>query len=831
MTAPARWSQAIVSAFLVVVLITTWIAFAPTPVGGLSSYIMIVGNSMEPDFHRGDLVIVHRAPEYYVGEAVAYRNPELKRNVFHRIISNEYDHYTLKGDNNSWVDSYQPSRAEVIGKLWIRIPRAGALIQFLRVPLNMAIFAGVLVGILALGIFAKPRIGKTMKKRSLRESVSELIREQKSRKRTNQTASSSDLQTGSDKSNLLPSLFKPAKDRQSAELLGILEILFFALGLIAFASLILGIISFTRPASITATDDVNYQHIGLFSYSAPAPASVYDSNALQTGEPIFPQLTCSIRMNFLYSLAGDALENISGSYEVQAQILEPGTGWQRTIPLQAITAFKGNTLDIGTNLNLCQVIGLIESMEAETGFRPGQYTFLIIPKIFVSGQIAGRQLNDTYSPQLAFRYDRLNFSVLRLDPEADPFNVSEPNFLREIINKANTLSMFGFELLVWQLRLIAMVGLALSLAGIWMMWIYIQNIARKSPESYARMKYSSMILKVNGQLSDDSRVINVSSIDDLAKLAERHNTFILYDMQNHTHNYMVQTEKLAYLHSSNEPENQLLSESLMQLGRDLRRGFEQGEFQVHYQPIVSLMDGKITAVEALLRWQHPEKGLILAAEFVPAAKTTGLIDELDEWMLEAACTELKGWQESGIDLKLSVNLSNLNVQRNPAHFIRQILETTGVKPHSLQIEIPETDVLENSLTLLPQMQELKDLGINIAMDDFIGQSTIASFSQFPINSIKIDRMIVKKLNNPKEVISVQQMIMVAHNLGLEVAAIGVETDEQRGLLNVQACSQAQGFLLGRPMPAQNIIDLVQEQNKVPASTLPGKQVLSRKAKR
>jgi len=92
-------------------------------------------------------------------------------------------------------------------------------------------------------------------------------------------------------------------------------------------------------------------------------------------------------------------------------------------------------------------------------------------------------------------------------------------------------------------------------------------------------------------------------------------------------------------------------------------------------------------------------------------------------------------------------------------------------------------------------------------------------------------MIVKKLNNPKEVVSVQQMIMVAHNLGLEVAAIGVETDEQRGLLNVQACSQAQGFLLGRPMPAQNIIDLVQEQNKVPASTLPGKQVLSRKAKR
>jgi signal peptidase I len=828
----SRWSQAIFSAFWVVLIVAAWIAFAPTPAGGMSSYILIIGNSMEPNFHRGDLIIVHPASEYNVGDIIAYRNIELKSNVFHRIIEQEYGRYTLKGDNNSWLDSYQPSREEVIGKLWIHLPRVGSMIQFLRTPLNMALFAAALIGVLAFTIFAtRSKDSRLMTKKPMKDSVADLLRKFNLQKERDRTAAFSDLQVASGKSGLSRLSVDPIKDQPPANFGNILEGLFFALGFIAFVSLILGIISFTRPAFISVPDDVNYQHIGLFSYSAAAPSSVYDSGTLQTGEPIFPNLTCSIDLNFQYYLAGDSIENIAGNYSITAQIIEPQTGWKRSIPLQVDSAFSGNTFDSRNELDLCKVTALIKSMETETEFHPGQYNLLITPQISVTGRIGGRELQDTYESRLMFRYDRVNFSVVSMDPESDPFSQSEPNFIREMRNRANTIPLFGAEPSVPSLRVIALVGLALSLAGIWAVWMYIQSIKQRNPDAVIQMKYNAMVVDIQSNgFKPASQAVEVLSMEDLAKLAEHNNAMILHETQGRLHNYLVQTDGFAYLYSKTETETQALSESLVHLSNDLRRGIEHGEFQVHYQPIVSLIDGKITAVEALLRWQHPEKGLISAAEFIPAAKTTGLIQELDEWMLRAACTQLKGWQESGIDLKLAVNLSNHNIQSNPTHFIRRLLETTGVKPQSLQIEISETDVLENSPALLPQMRELKELGINIAMDDFIGESAISSFGQYPINSIKIDRMIVKKLNNPKEAVSVQQMIMVARNLGLEVAAIGVETDEQKGLLNVHSCSQAQGYLLGRPMPAQNIVQMVRERNVSSGQTSPEKRTASRKAK-
>jgi signal peptidase I len=815
----SRWSRAMASAFWVVFMVAVWIVFAPTPAGGLSSYILIVGNSMEPNFHLGDLVIVHRAFEYNVGDIIAYQNTELKSNVFHRIIAQEYGHYTLKGDNNSWMDSYQPSIEEVIGKLWIRLPRFGSIIQFLRMPLNMALFAVVLAGVLALTFLrTRPKVGRHMTQKSLKDLFSSLLRKLDFQRRMNGTETFTDLQIAPDKSSVSMHSDNLIKNQGLPYLGNIFEILFFVFGFIAFVSLILSVISFTRPALISKSDEVNYQHIGLFSYDAAAPSSVYDSSTLQAGEPIFPNLTCSIHLNFQYYLIGDSTQNLAGKYSITAQIIEPQTGWKRSIPLQVESAFSGNTFNSQNDLNLCKVTALIESMETETGFHPSQYNLLIAPQVSIMGQIEGRNLQDIYEPHLMFKFDRVNFSVVKTDPESNPFNQTRPNFIREMHNRPNTISLFGAERSVTSLRLLALIGLVVSLIGMWAMWIYIQSLIHTNPDAVIQMKYAAMVVDI---LSDGAKPslqpVEVLSMEDLAKLAERSNTMILHEVQGQVHNYLVQTERFAYLYSIKERGTKALSESLKQLGNDLKRGIEHSEFQVHYQPIVSLADGKITTVEALLRWQHPQKGLISAAEFIPTAKTAGLIEDLDEWMLWAACTQLKGWQDLGMDLKLAVNLSNHKIERNLANFIRQILETTGVKPQSLQIEITETDVLENSPTLLPQMRELKDLGINIAMDDFIGKSAVSSFSQFPINSVKIDRMVVKKLSDPKEAVSVLQMIMVARNLGLDVAAIGVETDEQKDLLDAKACPQAQGYLLGRPVPAQEIIELFQEREHLERS--------------
>jgi EAL domain-containing protein (putative c-di-GMP-specific phosphodiesterase class I) len=472
------------------------------------------------------------------------------------------------------------------------------------------------------------------------------------------------------------------------------------------------------------------------------------------------------------------------------------------------SAFSGNTFSNQSDLNVCKVTALIESMEAETGFHPSQYNLSIAPQVSMMGQIQGRELKDLYEPRLLFKFDRVNFSVVKTDPASTPFSQSEPNFIRGMRTQANTIPMFGTELSVPTLRVLVLVGLILSLAGMGAMWMYMQSLARRNPETVIRMKYSTMIVDVqNGGFKPNSQAVEVLSIEDLANLAERLDAMILHETWGNVHNYFVQTDGFAYLYSNNETGIQSSSESTIQLSKDLRRGLEQHEFQIHYQPIISLTDGKITAVEALLRWQHPQKGLISARDFIPAAKHTGLIEELDQWVLQAACMELKGWQDSGMDLKLAVNLSNHDLQKSPAKLIHRILETTGIKPQSLQIEIPETDVLENSSTLLPQMRELKDLGINIAMDDFTGASAISSLSQFPISSVKIGRVAVKRLNNPKEALSVQQMIMVARKLGLEVGATGVETNEQKALLDAQDCFQAQGFLLGHPVPAEEILEL------------------------
>ena len=140
-----RWSTSISSSFWLVLTVTIWVAFAPIQAGGQAAYIIVIGKSMEPNYHLGDMIIVRQDSHYKVGDIVAYKNMQLKNNVFHRIIGSESGRYTLKGDNNSWVDTYNPSADEVIGKLWIYLPGLGNIIQRIRTPLNMALIVGLMM--------------------------------------------------------------------------------------------------------------------------------------------------------------------------------------------------------------------------------------------------------------------------------------------------------------------------------------------------------------------------------------------------------------------------------------------------------------------------------------------------------------------------------------------------------------------------------------------------------------------------------------------------------------------------------------------------------------
>jgi len=247
--------------------------------------------------------------------------------------------------------------------------------------------------------------------------------------------------------------------------------------------------------------------------------------------------------------------------------------------------------------------------------------------------------------------------------------------------------------------------------------------------------------------------------------------------------------------------------ALLQLENDLRRAIERKEFDVYYQPIVSLRDGsKITGFEALVRWHHPERGLVSPADFISVAEDTGQIIHLGKWVLERACSQMKQWQDqypSYRNLTLSVNLSGKQfLQPNLVEQIKGILDETGFDPHNLQLEITESVVIENTEIVTAMLMRLHELGIQLSMDDFgTGYSSLSYLHNFPIDVLKIDRSFIsRKTGNEKNQI-VSTIIALAMNMGLKVVAEGVETEEQLEHLKDMDCGYGQGFLFSYPMTA------------------------------
>lgn len=299
-------------------------------------------------------------------------------------------------------------------------------------------------------------------------------------------------------------------------------------------------------------------------------------------------------------------------------------------------------------------------------------------------------------------------------------------------------------------------------------------------------------------------------MDDLARLAERNSGVILHEAHGLVHYYFVQGDRIIYRYMFNDGPSGSQEVSQLQLEENLQLGMDRGEFQVYYQPMVSLIDGKITSVEALLRWQHPERGLISAGEFISIAEKTGLIDRMGEWMLQVACNQFEVWQRAGMQIKLAINLSEYQLQRDPAEIISRVLQKTGVDPKTLQIEISEANIIRNVSSVLPALLKLKNLGLQLSVDNIGGQSSLSSLEKFPINSIKIDRLVIENIGNPESADSVGAIIDEGINQGLNVVAEGVETEEQLEFLRLHLCTLAQGYLLGRPASAGEVTLLLEK---------------------
>ncbi|MCK1677912.1 EAL domain-containing protein [Bradyrhizobium sp. 147] len=267
-----------------------------------------------------------------------------------------------------------------------------------------------------------------------------------------------------------------------------------------------------------------------------------------------------------------------------------------------------------------------------------------------------------------------------------------------------------------------------------------------------------------------------------------------------------------------EPELDQLMHVRRNLEKDMRRALARGEFELHYQPFVSVETGQTCGYEALLRWHHPERGLVSPAEFIPLAEETGLILPLGEWVLRAACTEAAKWPSH---LMIAINLSPAQFRsKELVSIIVSALATSEIAPHRLELEVTETVIMHDSDAVFAALGQLRELGVRIALDDFgTGYSSLSFLQKFPFDKIKIDRSFVGELSSKSEEAHriARAVVAFAVSLGKTTTAEGVEAAEQLDILREQGCVEAQGYYFSPPMQASRIPELAQPKAQAEAA--------------
>ena len=245
------------------------------------------------------------------------------------------------------------------------------------------------------------------------------------------------------------------------------------------------------------------------------------------------------------------------------------------------------------------------------------------------------------------------------------------------------------------------------------------------------------------------------------------------------------------------------------LEMELRKAVTQNEFEVYYQPIVDLTDNQVTSFEALVRWNHPERGLVMPDEFISVAEKLGLIGPIGEWVLNQACVDAATWPR---DIRVAVNLSPLQFRKTLVPAVVQSLASAGLCASRLELEITESVVLQNNEATMSMLRQLHEIGVRISMDDFgTGYSSLSYLHSFPFDKIKIDRLFVSDLDENSDCAAIVRAVAgLGKTLGMKTTAEGVETREQLDWLRSEGCTEVQGYLFSRPQPARNLAILISD---------------------
>ena len=267
-----------------------------------------------------------------------------------------------------------------------------------------------------------------------------------------------------------------------------------------------------------------------------------------------------------------------------------------------------------------------------------------------------------------------------------------------------------------------------------------------------------------------------------------------------------------------EPEMDRHMRARHTLEQELRNALVGGEFEIHYQPFADARSGETAGCEALLRWNHPTRGLVMPGDFIPLAEETGLIVPIGEWVLMMACAEATKWPAHA---KVSINISPAQFKSTelvPA--VVSALGMSGLAPHRLELEVTETAIMHDSASVFDTLRQLRGLGVRIALDDFgTGYSSLSFLQRFPFDKVKIDRAFINELFSQQDESRTiaRAVVRFAVSLGKTTTAEGVETKEQAEFLRAEGCSELQGYYLGRPRPSAEFAQVARARLKVAAT--------------
>ena len=485
--------------------IAAWLFFATPEFGGSTNYIFVSGVSMEPTLHYGDLAIVRSSENYQVGDVVIYHDPNISR-VIHRIVAIENGRYVFKGDNNSWLDSYKATNADILGKLWFFIPGAGNTLAFLHQPLTLAVASGVLFS-----AFTIVQINDETEKHHRRGK-------------------------------------RPQRNKDNhpmGKIASFKDILVGTLILIAVAALGLNAFAFTQPETRSATDPIAYEHQGTFSYVAQDTQGIYDNGFVETGEPVFRKFTDAITTTFTYLCSCSTIQNVSGTYRLYAEVSD-SSGWKRTVELQPTTVFTSTSFLVSRPVDLILLQSLINKMEQPTGIQRKQYNVAVVAQVLVLGTSGSAGWQDTFVPRMNFQLDE---TQLRLVGDAK-LSQSQKGTLNVGRSEPNTLSLLSLHPKVQDARLGAAIAFVIAAAGALGVFFF---VPRSDPATQIQSRYSELLVSAMRIQHMPGTIIDVMSIDDLVKLAEKDNRTVLHTIDAGGHHYYVQGEESLYHFCLGEP--------------------------------------------------------------------------------------------------------------------------------------------------------------------------------------------------------------------------------------------------------------------------------------